>query len=124
MWNSRKFAALALAGAGFAVAAATPARACFDWGYSGIYSHGWPYASRGFASYPAYRYRSCGGYYNIAGWGECGGYGRCGWAPLPARVVAVPVADAAVPEEPVAAGRPVVTRTAVGTHRRRQAPRE
>src|SRR5579864_7318493 len=48
MWNSIKVAALALAGAGFA--AATPALACFDWGYSGGYSHGWPYANTGFTS--------------------------------------------------------------------------
>jgi hypothetical protein len=91
MWNSRKCAAVAIAGAGLAVAAATPASACIDWGYSGVYSHGWPYANTGFASYPAYSYRSCGGYYNIQGWGECGGYGQCGWAPLPAVVVAASV---------------------------------
>jgi hypothetical protein len=102
MWNSGKYAAMAIAGAGFAVAAATPASACFDWGYSGIYSHGWPYANTGFASYPAYSYRSCGGAYHIPGWGECGGYGRCGWAPLPAPVMTVPVTAAAAPGERVA----------------------
>jgi hypothetical protein len=94
MWNSRKFTALAIVGAGFAVTAATPAQACFSWGYSGIYSYGGPYASTGFASYPAYGYRSCGGSYNIPGWGQCGGYGRCGWAPFPAPVAVVPAADA------------------------------
>ena len=95
MWNSGKSAAMAIAGAGLAVAASTPASACFDWGYSGIYSHGWPYAATGFSSYPAYSSRSCGGHYNIPGWGECGGYGPCGWAPLPAPVVTVPVAATA-----------------------------
>jgi hypothetical protein len=95
-----------------AVAAATPAWACFDWGYSGAYSHGWPYASTGFASYPAYSYRSCGGTYHVPGWGECGGYGACGWAPFPAPVLAAPVleapaadAAAAVPGEPMTAKR-------------------
>src|SRR5262249_51625258 len=94
MWNSTKYAAIAIAGASFAVAAATPASACFAWGYSGVYSYGWAYANTGFASYPAYSYRSCGGIFHIQGWGECGGYGPCGWAPFPPLVVTVPVTDA------------------------------
>jgi hypothetical protein len=89
---------MVIAGTGLAVTAATPASACVDWGYSGIYSHGWPYANTGFASYPAYGDRSCGGTYLIPGWGECGGYGPCGWAPLPAVVVTVPVTEAAAAE--------------------------
>ncbi len=111
MWNSRKTAAVAIAGAGLAVAAASPASACIDWGYSGAYSYGWPYANIGFASYLAYSYRSCGGYYNIPGFGECGGYGRCGWAPLPPVVVAAPVAGpaATVPGERLAADRALAT---------------
>ena len=112
MWNSRKYVARAIAGAGLAVATATPALACIDWGYSGAYSYGWAYANTGFASYPAVSYRGCGGSYNIPGWGECGGYGRCGWAPLPAVVVAVPVTD------PTAAARPVT----FAYQRRKQAP--
>jgi hypothetical protein len=109
MWNSTRCAAMAIAGAGLAILAGRPAQACFDWGYSGIYSQGWPYANTGYASSPAYSYRSCGGYYHIPGWGECGGYGPCGWAPLPAVVVAAPVAEAATgPAEPIAPNRPPV----------------
>ena len=92
MSNARRFAALAIAAAGLSVAAATPARACMDWGYSGIYSHGWPYANTGFASYPAYAHRDCGGHYEIQGWGECNGFGPCAFAPLPPVAVTVPVA--------------------------------
>ena len=99
MWNSKKYAAMAIAGAGLAVTTATPASACFTWGHSGIYSYGWAYASTGFSDSPAYGYRSCGGTYLIQGWGDCGGYGPCGWAPLPPLVVTVPVTDAAAPGE-------------------------
>ena len=101
MWNSRKYAAMAIAGTGFAIAAATPASACFAWGHSGAYSYGWAYANTGFSDYPAYSYRSCGGNYHIQGWGECGGYGQCGWAPFPPLVVTVPVTDSAAPVERV-----------------------
>ncbi len=114
MWKSRKYAAMAIAGAGFAVAAATPASACFAWGHSGIYSYGWAYANTGYSDYPAYSYRSCGGTYHIQGWGECGGYGQCGWAPFPPLVVTVPVTDTAVPGERV-------TRTSRGHAARRRA---
>jgi hypothetical protein len=106
MWNSRKFAAMAIAGAGLAVAAATPASACADWGYSGVYNYGWAYANAGYANYPVYSYRSCGGAYHIQGWGECSGYGSCGWAPFPPLVVTVPVTNTAAPGEHVTrAGR-------------------
>jgi len=121
MWNSTKFVALAVAGAGFTVADAKPAHACFDWGYSDAYSYGWPYADTGFASYPAYRYRSCGGHYHIPGWGECGGYGPCGWAPFPAPVVNVPVTDwAAAPGEGVAGDQPPLTVSRRAGSRRRK----
>ena len=121
MWKSSKYAVMAIAGAGLAVAA-TPASACFDWGYSGIFSHGLPYANTGFASYPAYGYRSCGGSYNIPGWGECGGYGHCGWAPLDPPVVAVP--SGAAPGELAVADRPVVTRPVAKTRRVRRSVME
>jgi hypothetical protein len=97
MW--KKYAAMAIAGIGFAVAGATPASACFAWGHSGVYSYGWAYANTGYADYAAYSYRSCGGNYHIQGWGECGGYGHCGWAPFPPLVVTVPVPDTAAPGE-------------------------
>lgn len=113
MWNSRKCAAIAIAGAGLAAAGATPASACMDWGYSGVYSYGWAYANTGFSSYPAYSFRSCGGNYNIQGWGECGGYGPCAFAPLPPLVVTQPVTEMAVtaPARRKAAVRSLVTRT-------------
>jgi hypothetical protein len=120
MWKSRKYAAMAIAGAGLAVAATKPASACFDWGYSGIYSHGWPYANTGFASYPAYSYRSCGGSYNIPGWGECGGYGHCGWAPLDPPVVAMPVTAGATPGRLEVAGQPVIIRPVTKTRKVRR----
>jgi hypothetical protein len=122
MWSSGKYLAMAIAGAGLTMGA-TPASACLDWGYSGIYSYGWPYANTGFAQYPAYIARSCGGYYNIPGWGECGGYGRCGWAPFPAVVAAAPVIETA-PGERNAAGRPLVTRALTKIAGPRRSPRE
>jgi hypothetical protein len=102
MWNSGRNAAMAIASAGFAVAAAAaPASACFTWGHSGIYSYGWGYANTGYSDYPAYSYRSCGGTYHIQGWGECSGYGHCGWAPFAPLVVTVPVTDTAATGERV-----------------------
>jgi len=86
MWNSKKYAAIAIAGAGFAVQAASPASACFAWGHSGIYSYGWAYANTGVSNSPAYSYRSCGGTYEIQN-----------WFPLPPLVVTVPVTDAGAP---------------------------
>jgi hypothetical protein len=104
MWHSRKYAAMAIAGAGLAIA--EPASACFDWGYTGVQSYGWAYANTGFSNYPTNSYRSCGGNYHIQGWGECGGYGHCGWAPFQALVVTVPVQDATAPGKHVTrAGR-------------------
>jgi hypothetical protein len=101
MGNSVKYTAMAIAGTGIAIAAATPASACFDWGYTGVQSYGWAYANTGFSNSPVNSYRSCGGTYHIQGWGECGGYGHCGWAPFPALVVTVPVEDAAAPAKRV-----------------------
>lgn len=109
-------AAIAIAGAAFA--AATPAQACVDWGYSGIYSHGWPYANTGFASYPAYAQRSCGGHYEIQGWGECNGYGPCAFAPFPPVAVTVPVVEPTATVPPSAAD---VARPHRGHHRRHDA---
>jgi hypothetical protein len=97
MWVSRRYAAMAMVGIGLAIAAATPASACSDWGYSGIHSYGWAYANTGYSDHPAYSYRSCGGNYHIQGWGECDGLGSCGWAPFPPLVVTVPVTDMAAP---------------------------
>ncbi len=70
MWNGRKYAAMAIAGIGFAVAAATPASAQYnggaggfgDHGYAGAYSHGWPYSTSGLGGY--------------GGSGDYGGYRR------------------------------------------------
>ncbi len=123
MWNGGKYAAMAIAGAGL-VAAATPASACIDWGYSGVYSYGWPYANTGLSSYPAYNYRSCGGYYNIQGWGECGGYGRCGWAPFPPLVFTVPVTDPPVTAHRERMARPLATRALMKTAGPRRSLRE
>jgi hypothetical protein len=77
MWNSRKYAAAAIVGAGLAVAAALPASAWCP-GYSGYYgapygygaygySSGWPYASTGYTDYLSYGYSGCGAY-DAAGW--------------------------------------------------------
>jgi hypothetical protein len=112
--NCRKRLAMALAGAGIAVAAATPASACSDWGYSGIHSYGWAYANTGYSDRPVYSYRSCGGIYHIQGWGECDGFGSCGWAPFPPLIVTVPVTDAVPPGEHV-------TRTRRGRTNQRRA---
>ncbi len=67
MWNSRKYAAMAIAGVGLAVAAATPASA---W---------WP----GYGGYYGAAYGGCGAYgyapsYGYAGYGGCGSYGYAG----------------------------------------------
>ncbi len=97
MWNSKNCAAMAIAGACLAGASATPANACFNYGYTGIFSAGWPYANNGFSSFPSYSYRSCGGSYNIQLWGQCNGYGPCGAAPFPPLIVTVPVEDRTAP---------------------------
>lgn len=113
MWNIRHYVASAVAAAALSGAAATPASACFAWGHSGVYSYGWAYANTGFSDLPAYSYRSCGGNYQIQGWGECNGFGPCGWAPFPPLVLTVPVTETPTPGERV-------TRVARGrTDRRR-----
>ena len=96
-----------------ALATATPAAACVDVGYSGIFTFGWPYASRGVSNPQVYKYRSCGGIYNLQGWGECGGYGTCGWAPIPPVVVTVPVTDMPM-NAPVRGGSVIIRRKARG----------
>src|SRR6266849_850536 len=73
MWNSRKYTAMAVLGAGLAVAAATPASAWLPgYGSGGAYGYGGGCGSYGYA--PAYGYGGgCGGAYGYAGGG--GGYG-------------------------------------------------
>lgn len=110
MWNISRYAALAIAGAGLATGVTTPARACFDWGYSGLASYGPVYARTGVSSFPAYHSVSCSGTYNIPGWGECGGYGPCGWAPFPPVVVTVPAAPGEVVAQPPVTSAFVVRR--------------
>jgi hypothetical protein len=106
MWNSKKYAVLAIVSAGLAVVAATPASACGGYygaayngcgaygyapvygsvggcgayGYTGVAGYAWPYASYGYADYPSYGYGGYGGYYGSAGCGSYGyaGYGGCG----------------------------------------------
>jgi hypothetical protein len=104
MWNSRKYTAMAVLGAGLAFAAATPASAqwlggaygyaggcgayayasgCGGYGaygyapstYAGVYSYGWPYGIIGDVGYTGYGY----GAYGYAGGGCGGGYG---YAPI------------------------------------------
>jgi hypothetical protein len=100
MWNGRKYAAMAIAGVGFAVAAAAPAAAQYsgaaggsgDHGYAGVYSYGLPHATYGLASHGRPGDHGYGGYpgaygaaYGTArgdgdnGWGT--GYGYPGWVP-------------------------------------------
>ena len=101
MWNSRKYAAMAILGAGLAVATATPSSAQ-PWGcgasgyapaaYAGVYTYGWPYGVIGDVGCPAYglgynAYGYAGGYgpygyaLNTDAIG-CGGYGAYGSTPL------------------------------------------
>src|SRR5258705_12249828 len=82
MWNSRKYTAMAVLGAGLAVAAATPSYAggCGVSGsapaaYAGVYTYGWPYGVIGDVGCPAFGYAG-GGAYGYAG-GYAGG-GRIG----------------------------------------------
>jgi hypothetical protein len=102
MWNSRKYTAMAVLGAGLAVAAATPSSAQ-SWGgagyaggcgvsgsapaaYAGVYTYGWPYGVIGDVGCPAYGYGAYGyaGGYGPYGYalntdaGGCGGYGAYG----------------------------------------------
>src|SRR5258706_7724871 len=87
MWNSRKYMAMAVLGAGLAVAAATPSSAQ-SWGgaygyaggcgasgsapaaYAGVYTYGWPYGVIGDVGCPAYGYAGGGAY------GYAGGFAR------------------------------------------------
>jgi hypothetical protein len=71
MWNSKKYAAMAIVGAGLAVAAASPASACWGGGYYGA------------------AYGGCGGNYGAAygagygaGYGGCGSYYGAAYAPV------------------------------------------
>jgi hypothetical protein len=85
MWNSRKHAAMAIVGAGLAVAAATPASAWWGSGYGGYYgapygygdygySDDFPYAGAGYNDYLSYGYSGYGAY-DAAGWsGSSYGY--------------------------------------------------
>jgi hypothetical protein len=48
MWNGRKYAAMAIAGAALTAATSSPALAQYlDNGYAGVYGFGWPYAAYG-----------------------------------------------------------------------------
>jgi hypothetical protein len=93
MWNSRKYAAMAFACAGLAVAAATPASAWWPtyggyyeapygygtYGYSGAYdSVSWPYPADGYTDDLSYGY-SGRGVYDSVGWGGCGSGYRDGY---------------------------------------------
>lgn len=98
MWNGRKYTAVAIAGIGLAVAASAPASAQYsassygNYGYGGVYSYGWPYATYGLAGYGGsgdYGYGGLRGAYGAASgaavsapynaWGTS--YGIYGWAP-------------------------------------------
>jgi hypothetical protein len=95
MWNSKKYAAMAVLGVGLAVAAATPASAWWPGaygnaggcGYSGYapaygYAGGCGYGAYGYASAYAGVY-SYGWPYGTGGYGDCGAYGYaggCGYA--------------------------------------------
>jgi hypothetical protein len=106
MWNSKKCAAMAIVGAGLAVAAATPALAWWPGyggysgaaygygggcgaygaayggpgigGYAGVYSYGWPYGTYG---YYGGTYGAAYGGYGAAYSAAYDGYGAYGWAP-------------------------------------------
>ena len=99
MWNSRKYTAMAVLGAGLAVAAATPSSAQ-SWGraygyaggcgvsgsapaaYAGVYTYGWPYGVIGDVGCPAYGYVGGGAYGYAGGYAGGGGigYGAYGYA--------------------------------------------
>jgi len=100
MWNSRKYAAMAILGVGLAVAAATPSSAQ-SWGgcgvsgsppaaYAGVYTYGWPYGVIGDVGCPTHGFAGGGAYGSAGGyagggigydaWGYAGGYGPFGYA--------------------------------------------
>jgi hypothetical protein len=68
MWNTKKYSAIAVLGAGLVVAAATPALS--QCGFGGI---GWGGGYGGYGGYGG----GCGGY-GLGGYGGCGGYGYGG----------------------------------------------
>src|SRR5262252_3606588 len=87
MWNTKKYSAIAVLGAGLVVAAATPALSqCgfggIGWGggyggyggYGGCGGYGLGYGGLYGAYGAGYGYGGCGGY-GLAGYGGCGGYG-------------------------------------------------
>jgi hypothetical protein len=97
MWNGRKYAAIAVLGAGLAVAAATPSSAQFLGGafgyaggcgvsgsapaaYAGVYTYGWPYGVLGDVGCPAYGYAGGGAYGYAGGYAAGSGYGAYGYA--------------------------------------------
>jgi hypothetical protein len=70
MWNGRKYAAMAIAGAALAAAACGPASAeYFDNGYAGVYGFGWPYAAYGAGNYGVNGAYAYGGSYSSASYG-------------------------------------------------------
>jgi hypothetical protein len=79
MWNGRKYAAMAIAGIGFTVAASAPASAQYygaaggsgDYGNPGAYSYGRPYTTPGLP-----------GYGGSGGYGYRGAYGSAHGAAL------------------------------------------
>jgi hypothetical protein len=85
MWSGRKYAAMAIASVGLAVAAAAPASAQYrgaagglgDYGYAGVYSYGWPYATYGLAGHGSSGDYGYGGYPGAYG-AAPGGYNRWG----------------------------------------------
>src|SRR5258707_13741676 len=104
MSNSRKYTAMAVLGAGLAVAAATPSSAQ-PWGgaygyaggcgvsgsapaaYAGVYTYGWPYGVIGDVGCPAYGYAGGGGHGFAGGYAGGGGM-ACGGRRFPGGVLA------------------------------------
>jgi hypothetical protein len=102
MWNSKKYAVMAVLGVGLTVAAATPASAwwpgaygnaggCGYYGYASAYGHagGCGYGAYGYAPAYAgvYSYGWPYGTVGYGGWGAygyagCCGYGAYGYAPV------------------------------------------
>jgi hypothetical protein len=67
MWNGRKYAAMAMAGAALVAATCSPASAQYVGnGYAGVYGFGWPYAAHGAGDYSANGAYGYGGSYRSA----------------------------------------------------------
>jgi hypothetical protein len=67
MWNDRKYAAMAIAGAALASATFGPASAQYlGNGYAGVYGFGWPYAAYGTGDYGLNAAYGYGGSYRSA----------------------------------------------------------